>query len=61
MSQTVGPQLAAALRTFAWAYAWCWGWEKKTQDFGGVGKEPDGNRWNDCHYSNAFKRSINKG
>ena len=25
------------------------------QDFAFVGKEPDGNRWNDCHYSNVFK------
>ena len=29
--------------------------------FAGVGKEPDGNRWNDCHYSNAFKRSKRAG
>ncbi len=38
-------------------YPWFWGWDEKTQDFGGVGKEADGNRWNDCHYTNAFKRS----
>ena len=38
-------------------YPWFWGWDEKTQDFQGVGKEPDGNRWNDCHYTNAFKRS----
>lgn len=38
-------------------YPWFWGWDEKTPDFAGVGKEPDGNRWNDCHYSNAFKRS----
>lgn len=39
-------------------YPWFWGWDESTQDFTGVGKEPDGNRWNDCHYSNAFKRSA---
>lgn len=27
----------------------------------GVGNAPDGNRWNDCHYSNAFKRSKRTG
>ncbi len=37
-------------------YPWFWGWDGKTEDFAGVGKEPDGNRWNDCHYGNAFKR-----
>ncbi len=39
-------------------YPWLWGWDGKTQDFAGVGKEPDGNRWNDCHYSNDFKRKA---
>ena len=37
-------------------FPWFWGWDEKTPDFTGVGKEPDGNRWNSCHYSNAFKR-----
>ena len=41
-------------------YPWFWGWDEKAQDFAGVGKEPDGDRWNDCHYSNAFKRSRRK-
>jgi hypothetical protein len=27
----------------------------------GPGKEPDGNRWNDCHYSNEIKRKAKKG
>ena len=36
-------------------FPWFWGWDGATQDFAGVGKEPDGNRWNDCHYSNDFK------
>lgn len=36
-------------------FPWFWNWDEVTQDFAGVGNEPDGNRWNDCHYSNAFK------
>jgi hypothetical protein len=39
-------------------YPWFWGWDEKANDFAGVGKEPDGNRWNDCHYSNGFKRKL---
>ncbi len=42
-------------------YPWFWGWDEKTHDFAGVGKEPDGNRWNDCHYSNDFKRKARGG
>ena len=42
-------------------YPWFWGWDEKTQEFAGVGKEPDGNRWNDCHYSHAFKRRAKGG
>ncbi len=45
-------------------FPWFWGWDGKTQDFSGVGKEPDGNRWNDCHYTNEFKkraREAHKG
>ncbi|HKB98813.1 MAG TPA: N-6 DNA methylase [Terriglobales bacterium] len=41
-------------------FPWFWGWDEKTQDFAGVGKEPDGNRWNDCHYTNEFKLAANK-
>jgi hypothetical protein len=41
-------------------FPWFWGWDEEKQDFAGVGKEPDGNRWNDCHYSNEFKRGANK-
>ena len=37
-------------------YPWFWGWDEQQQDFAGLGKEPDGNRWNDCHYTNDFKR-----
>jgi len=39
-------------------YPWFWGWDEQQQDFAGVGKEPDGNRWNDCHYTNDFKRKA---
>ena len=37
-------------------FPWFWGWDEEKQDFAGVGKEPDGNRWNDCHYTTDFKR-----
>ena len=36
-------------------FPWFWGWDEAKPDFAGVGKEPDGNRWNDCHYTNEFK------
>ena len=39
-------------------FPWFWGWDEAKQDFTGVGKEPDSNRWNDCHYSNEFKRKA---
>jgi hypothetical protein len=38
------------------AYPWSWGWDGQTTDFAGVGAKPDGNRWNACHYTNAFKQ-----
>lgn len=38
-------------------FPWFWGWDGETADFAG-GKEPDGNRWNDLHYSTAFKRAT---
>ena len=41
-------------------FPWFWGWDEKTEDFTGAGKEPDGNRWNDCHYTNKFKRKARK-
>jgi hypothetical protein len=37
-------------------YPWFWGWDEQKRDFGGVGAESDGNRWNDCHYTAEFKR-----
>jgi hypothetical protein len=42
-------------------FPWFWGWDEEKQDFAGVGHEPDGNRWNDCHYTNEFKRKRGKG
>jgi len=39
-------------------FPWFWGWDEARQDFAGVGKEPDGNRWNDCHYTNDFKQKA---
>jgi hypothetical protein len=39
-------------------FPWFWGWDEHSQDFAGVGKEPDGNRWNDCHYTNEIKRKA---
>jgi hypothetical protein len=34
-----------------------WGWDEQAPDFAGVGDEPDGNRWNNCHYSNALQQA----
>ncbi len=39
-------------------YPWFWGWDEKTPDFMGTGKEPDGNRHNDCHYTNKAKQAA---
>jgi hypothetical protein len=41
-------------------FPWFWGWDEEKQNFAGVGNEPDGNRWNDCHYTSEFKREANK-
>lgn len=38
-------------------YPWFWGWDEKTENFAG-GADFDGNRWNDCHYTPAFKRAA---
>lgn len=40
-------------------FPWFWGWDEKKQDFAG-GREFDGNRWNDCHYTNEFKQRARK-
>jgi len=40
-------------------FPWFWGWDEVTEDFIG-GKEFDGNRWNDCHYTNEVKRKARK-
>ena len=42
-------------------FPWFWGWDEERQDFAGAGTEPDGNRWNNCHYTNEFKRKARKG
>jgi len=39
-------------------YPWFWGWDEKTEDFMGKGKEPDGNRHNNCHYTNKAKQHV---
>jgi hypothetical protein len=39
-------------------YPWFWNWDEKTPDFMGTGKEPDGNRHNDCHYTNKAKQTA---
>jgi hypothetical protein len=36
-------------------YPWFWGWDEKTTDFTG-GDTFTGDRWNDLHYTNAFKQ-----
>lgn len=41
-------------------FPWFWSWDEKTTDFKG-GKEFDGNRWNDCHYTNEMKRAARTG
>lgn len=38
-------------------FPWFWSWDGKTEDFAG-GKEQDGNRWNDLHYTNECKRAA---
>ena len=38
-------------------YPWFWGWDEKTIDFTGD-SEFKGERFNDCHYSLAFKRNA---
>lgn len=43
-------------------FPWFWGWDPDNKDdqkdFGGRGKEPDGNRWNDLHYTRTFKEAA---
>ena len=38
-------------------YPWFWGWIETTPDFVGEAQF-DGKRWNDLHYSNAFKQAA---
>ena len=36
-------------------FPWFWGWDEQKQDFTG-GRDFDGNRWNDCHFTGEFKQ-----
>lgn len=38
-------------------FPWFWGWDGAATDFAG-GRAFDGNRWNDLHYSRAFKEAA---
>lgn len=38
-------------------FPWFWGWDEETVDFTG-GQAFDGNRWNDLHYTRAFKQEA---
>ncbi|MCC6543978.1 MAG: N-6 DNA methylase [Nitrospirae bacterium] len=38
-------------------FPWFWSWDGQAQDFTG-GRDFDGNRWNDLHYSVAFKQAA---
>ncbi|MBI4517719.1 MAG: SAM-dependent DNA methyltransferase [Deltaproteobacteria bacterium] len=38
-------------------FPWFWGWDEEAVDFAG-GKHFDGNRWNDLHYTIAFKQAA---
>lgn len=39
-------------------FPWFWGWDEQTTDFEGRGNTPDGNRWNDLHYTRVFKEAA---
>jgi hypothetical protein len=39
-------------------YPWFWNWDEKTVNFAGISQEPDGNRWNDCHYTTTAKQAA---
>ena len=38
-------------------FPWLWGWDEETINFAG-GDACDKNRWNDCHYTIAFKQAA---
>ena len=38
-------------------FPWFWTWDEALKDFMGC-KDFDGNRWNDCHYSNVVKHKA---
>lgn len=39
-------------------FPWFWGWDEAKADFAGTGATPDGNRWNNLHYTNATKKQA---
>jgi hypothetical protein len=39
-------------------YPWFWNWDGHTENFMGVGSKPDGNRWNDLHYTREHKEAA---
>ncbi len=41
-------------------FPWFWSWDEQTQGFAG-GKDFDGNRWNDLHYTRNLKEAARKG
>ncbi|MBK9977135.1 MAG: hypothetical protein IPP20_04260 [Gemmatimonadetes bacterium] len=38
-------------------FPWFWSWDQESTDFAG-GREFDGDRWNDCHFSRAVKEAA---
>ena len=40
-------------------FPWFWGWDQQTQNFAG-GKIFDSNRWNNLHYTRAFKEQARR-
>ena len=39
-------------------FPWFWSWDETDRGLRRRGKEPDGNRWNDLHYTRAFKQAA---
>ena len=56
----MGQRPRQGTRTRQRRLSWFWSWDEKTQDFAG-GRTFDGNRWNDLHYTNAFKQAARVG
>lgn len=41
-------------------YPWLWGWDGEIEDYK-AGEQFDGTRWNDCHFTTAFKQAARAG